>query len=54
MQAKANEQLIQSETSDNEPRSQPQVNLEEVADKVYRLMQHDLILERERATKVGG
>lgn len=31
--------------------STPRGNVGEIADKVYRLMQHDLILERERASK---
>jgi len=53
-QAQVNEQVVQRAFSDNEPRSPSQVNLGEVADKVYRLMQSDLILERERATRVGG
>jgi len=30
------------------------IDVGEVADRVYRLMQRDLILERERATKLGG
>lgn len=29
-------------------------DLEEIADKVYRMMRHDLMLERERAIKIGG
>ncbi len=28
-----------------------EINVEEVANKVYRLMQHDLIIERERSVK---
>lgn len=54
VQAEVNEQLIQRASSDVRPRSQHRVNIQVVADKVYRLMQRDLILERERATKVGG
>lgn len=30
------------------------IDVEKVADRVYQLMQHDLNLERERATKLGG
>lgn len=37
-------------------RSEPAsgIDVEKLADRVYRLMQHDLNLERERATKLGG
>ena len=52
--AQANGQPEQMVFSDDEPGSQPQVNIGQVADMVYRLMQRDLILERERATRVGG
>ena len=52
-QAQASEQLVTG-GSGQTAKSRPQINLEEVANKVYRLMQHDLILERERATRVGG
>jgi len=54
VQAEVDEQMVQRVLSSDKPQSQPHVDLEEIADKVYRLMQHDLILERERATKVGG
>ena len=52
-QTQANEQLLSDSLSKT---TEPpyQINLEEVANKVYRLMQYDLILERERATKMGG
>ena len=30
-----------------------QIDTKEIAERVYRLMQHDLILERERTTKLG-
>ena len=52
-QAQANERLI-TDSLDNKTGTSPQINLEEVANKVYRLIQHDLVLERERATKLGG
>ena len=52
-QAQANEQLV-ANSLNNKTKSSPQINLEEVANKVYRLIQHDLVLERERATKLGG
>jgi len=32
----------------------PCIDVRKVADKVYNLMRHDLILERERATRLGG
>ena len=53
-QARANEQLAAQELADTTASSPIQINPEEVADKVYRLMQYDLVLERERATKLGG
>jgi len=52
-QAQANEQLL-SDSLSKTTEPPHQINLEEVANKVYRLMQYDLILERERATKMGG
>ena len=52
-QAQANEQLLIDSLSKT-AKSPHKINLEEVANKVYRLMQYDLILERERATKMGG
>ena len=55
MEAAVNEQVVQRAASDDvNAGPRPQINLEEVADKVYRLMQNDLILERERATRIGG
>jgi hypothetical protein len=52
-QAQASEQMV-TEGLANNTKPSPQINLEEVASKVYRLMQDDLIMERERATKLGG
>ncbi len=52
-QAQANEQLV-AEGLGNKTESTPQINHKEVANKVYRLMQYDLVLERERATRLGG
>ena len=52
-QARANEQLV-IEGSGRKTESPPEINPADVADRVYRLMQRDLILERERATRVGG
>ena len=52
-QVQANEQLLSNSLSKID-KSPHQINLEEVANKVYRLMQYDLIVERERATKMGG
>jgi hypothetical protein len=34
--------------------STPYIDVGEVADRVYHLMRHDLILERERTTRLGG
>ena len=53
-QAQSSERLVVETLSDNEPQSPPQKIPEEVANQVYRLMQYDLVLERERATKLGG
>lgn len=48
------EKVVQKTAADDEPDGQPPVNIEEMADMVYRLMQRDLILERERSTRIGG
>ncbi len=53
-QAQANEQLVVEGLADNTAKSPHQINPEEVANKVYRLMQYELVLERDRATKIGG
>jgi hypothetical protein len=53
-QAQANEQLATQVYFGNGSRSPPEISYVTVADKVYRMMQHDLLLERERATKVGA
>ena len=34
--------------------SSSRIDVVKIADKVYRLMRSDLILERERTTKMGG
>ena len=52
--AKASEQLVQKASTEKGPESIPSINTGEIADRVYRLMQRDLILERERATKLGA
>ncbi|MFC1872089.1 DUF4157 domain-containing protein [Chloroflexota bacterium] len=52
-QAQATEQTV-DRTSDSREEPGSTVNRQEVADRVYRLMQHDLILERERSTRMGG
>jgi hypothetical protein len=52
-QAQANERLV-IEGLGNRTESPPQIDPELVAAKVYRLMQQELVLERERATKLGG
>ena len=54
IQTSSNEQVTGRASPDSRADTQPEVDLKEVADKVYRLMQHDLIVERERATKIGG
>jgi len=52
-QAQVNEQLVAQALADSSSKSL-EIDTEAVADKVYRLMQYDLVLERERATKLGG
>ena len=52
-QAQVNEQLV-AEGLDNRAKSSPEVSAEMVANKVYQLMKCDLVLERERAAKLGG
>lgn len=52
--AKASEQLAAKALAEKRPESIPRINAGEIADRVYRLMQHDLILERQRTTKLGG
>lgn len=52
--AKASEPLAAKALAEKRPESIPKINGREIADRVYRLMQHDLILERERANKLGG
>ena len=47
-QAEASEQAMKQGLEGSEASSSPEINPEEVADKVYRLMRHDLVLERER------
>lgn len=42
------------DTAANGTEPDVQVDCELIADRVYRLMQYDLILEKERATRVGG
>ncbi len=49
-QAKASEQLAIKSPGD-QTKSPSQINREEVANKVYRLMRYDLVLERERASR---
>ena len=54
IQASSDEQVTERPSSDSEAEEQPQVDVRKVADKVYRLMQRDLVLENERATRIGG
>lgn len=51
-QAEASERLV-GEALSNEQKPPPVIDPEAVADRVYYLMQHDLALERERATGWG-
>jgi hypothetical protein len=49
-QARASEQLVTKGPGDR-TKSPSEINCEEVASKVYRLMRYDLVLERERASR---
>jgi hypothetical protein len=51
-QAQVNEQLMAQAPADRS--KSPKIDAEAVADKVYRLMQYDLVLNQERATELGG
>ena len=53
-QAHASEQVAVRGLAEKRYESAPRIDVGEVADRIYRLMQHDLTLERERATKLGG
>ena len=50
LQARDSIQLAAEDSEKIKPESSPRINVGKVADKVYRLMRNDLILERERAT----
>ena len=52
VQAQTNEQLA-TESFDNTTQTH-RIDTKDVADKVYRLIQNDLLLERERAIRIGG
>lgn len=52
-QARANERLA-AEALTSEAESPPRISAEEIADRVYQLMQTELVLERERAGRLGG
>lgn len=52
--AKVSEQRAAKTLAEKGSESIPQIKASEIADRVYRLMQHDLILERERLPKLGG
>jgi hypothetical protein len=47
MRATENEVSAKSDTLSNK------INTQEIADKVYRLMKQDLLIERERTTRLG-
>ena len=53
-QAQASEQSVTEALTGSNVNSPPQINCEEVANRVYCLMQRDLALERERAARLGG
>ena len=52
-QAQTSKRLVSETVTGDESIPVPKINPEAVADRVYRLMRHDLILERERATRLG-
>ena len=47
-------EVLTESSAGNRDQSSPEIDPAQVADRVYHLMQRDLILERERATKLGG
>lgn len=53
-QAAAGGEVITESSGSNRHQSSREIDRDKVADKVYRLMRRDLILERERATRIGG
>lgn len=54
IQTRGSVQLAPEEPAKKGAELSPRMNLAKIADKVYRLMQSDLILERERTTEMGG
>ncbi len=54
IQARNRVLLVTKDSDKKGDESSPRINLDKIADKVYRLMRSYLILERERTTKMGG
>ena len=54
VKGKASEQLAAEGSVEKRSKSPPRIDAGEVADRVHRLMRYDLVLEKERATKLGG
>ena len=48
------EKLATKISTEKRPESTPHIDIGKVADRVYHLMRHNLVLERERATRIGG
>jgi hypothetical protein len=53
-QGQPGEQGATQSASEERQQSPPPIDVIGVADRIYRLMKHDLILERERSTDFGG
>jgi hypothetical protein len=51
--ARVSEQLPAIALAGKSPESIPRINANEIADRVYRLMQRDLLIERDRTTRLG-
>lgn len=52
--AVAGEEVVTGSSAGNRDQSTPEIDPDKVADRVYHLMQRDLIVERERVTRIGG
>ena len=53
-QDKKSNKVAAKATPEKRSESTPCTDIGEVADRVYHLMRHDLVLERERTTRLGG
>ncbi len=54
IQAKADEPTRAGASAEESPESTEQMDSEEIAERVYRLMQRDLLVEKDRCGRFGG